>query len=294
MNRKSRTVRNATLAATLIFAAGANAQDAAETPEATIAEPNSGLVHLSLGADFANAYFFRGYLQNKEQFNSQFWMDAGFDIAETGDTTWTANVGIWNAFDDGDAAGVSDSFTENWYEADFYFGLGFEHNKWSGSATYTFYTSPADAFGTVEELIFGFGYDDSEDLGKWALSPSLTLAVETDESADGLDSGIFLGLGVEPGVSFDSEGFENFGLSFPAEVGLSLSDYYQDGAGDDETFGYFQVGAVASVDLPISAGYGAWTVSAGVHGLFLGDTPEAVNDGDSSEVFGTVGLSISY
>jgi hypothetical protein len=78
-------------------------------------------------------------------------------------------------------------------------------------------------------------------------------------------------------------------------VGLSLSDYYEFGAGSDDTFGYFSGGVTLSVPLAfIPPEFGKWLVKAGVTFLYLGDNLKAVNDGDQTQVIGTVGLAFTY
>ena len=42
------------------------------------------------------------------------------------------------------------------------------------------------------------------------------------------------------------------------------------------------------------ADFGAWEVHVGVNFLVLGDNLEAVNNGDSFEAIGTVGISMTY
>lgn len=96
-----------------------------------------------------------------------------------------------------------------------------------------------------------------------------------------------------PGFSFDV-GQTPVTLTFPASVGLSLSDYYQDGSGRDDTFGFAQVGARASVPLGNPGRFGAWTISAGVSALYLGDHTKALNDGDDTEVIGSIGLQWNF
>jgi hypothetical protein len=87
-------------------------------------------------------------------------------------------------------------------------------------------------------------------------------------------------------------------------VGLG-SNYYEfvdpsTGTLEDDTFGYFDVGLVASVPLSfIPSDYGSWSASAGVHFLFLGDTTEHADEGGSSarddfHLIGTFGISFAY
>jgi hypothetical protein len=122
------------------------------------------------------------------------------------------------------------------------------------------------------------------------------LAVEVKGQADGgSNKGVYLQLGVEPGFTLiESENYP-VSLSFPLTLGLSLSDYYQNSTGDDDTFGYFDLGVNLSEPLSfIPADYGSWEVFVKGDFLFLGDNLEAVNDGDSFEAIGTFGIALSY
>jgi hypothetical protein len=161
---------------------------------------------------------------------------------------------------------------------------------------YTFLTSPSDAFETVQELGFLVAFDDSEYLKEWSLKPYALLSIETGaDASDGADSdtGTYLELGIGPGFGFDV-GKTPVSIAFPVAVGFSLDNYYQDGSGDDEAFGFFQVGAKASFPLPIPQRFGAWSMSAGVAGLFLGEHTEDYNAGDDAEIIGTVGVQVNF
>ena len=91
-------------------------------------------------------------------------------------------------------------------------------------------------------------------------------------------------------------------LTFPVTLGLSLSDYYQNVdpmvsmvPDDNDAFGYFDLGLIASVPLlGVNESYGSWEVSGGVHLLFLGDSLEALNAGDQFQAIGSFGVSIGY
>src|SRR5690606_10561101 len=122
------------------------------------------------------------------------------------------------------------------------------------SAVYTFYTSPANYFSTVQEVALSLSYDDSAlwaersgDL-EFALNPSVTLAAEVKNSAFGPDEGIYLELGLSPSLSVEA-GDVPLSLSFPITVGFSVDDYYEDGAGEDDTFGYGKVGVALGADI---------------------------------------------
>jgi hypothetical protein len=266
---------------------------AAEEP----AGPNTGKISLSAGVDWTTAYFFRGINQEDAGFIAQPFGDVTFKLYDGGEglNSVSAKVGIWNSFQSQSPGDEDDP--KSWYEADLYAGLTFGFfDKWESSAIYTAYTSPNNSFDSVQEIAFGLSFDDSDLLGALALSPHILLAVEVQGAADGTDSGVYLELGIQPGLTLiESEDYP-VTLSFPMKLGLSLDDYYQDpNTGDDDTFGYFDLGIMGSVPLAfIPASYGAWEMHAGVHFLFLGDSLEEFNRGDSFQAIGTIGISLAY
>jgi len=82
-------------------------------------------------------------------------------------------------------------------------------------------------------------------------------------------------------------------LAVPVKVGLSLSNYYE-GAGGDDTFGFFSVAGVVTVPFTSApTRFGSWNIHGGVEFLVLGDRNEAVF-GDSSHVIGSFGIGLSY
>ena len=113
-------------------------------------------------------------------------------------------------------------------------------------------------------------------------------AGESDNSNVGDDEAIYFQLDLGP--TFDV--FEGkASLSIPVSLGLSLDDYYV--GTDDETFGYFSIGATLEVPLESLEGCSA-TFNAGVNFLVLGDTAEAANNGDSSDVYAFAGIALSF
>jgi hypothetical protein len=125
-------------------------------------------------------------------------------------------------------------------------------------------------------------------------APSAAIAFETHNSAFGPEEGIYLELGIAPTFMFFADGtFKDLSIATPVTVGLSIDDYYET-ATDNDTFGFVSAGLVGSMPLPVPADYGAWTLSAGVQVLFLGDNLEALNNGDDTEIIGTLSLGVSY
>jgi hypothetical protein len=262
---------------------------------------NKGRVSLSAGMDFTSAYFFRGILQEDTGLIFQPYGDITFNLYEGTDglNSVGATVGIWNSIHSGPTgADGPNADPKAWYEFDFYSALTFGlFNDWEAGATYTIYTSPNGVFKSTQEIAFALAYDDSELLGAFSLSPHILLAFEFQGGgATGPDTGTYFELGVEPGFTLlESERYP-VALAFPLTLGLSLDDYYQNPTtGKDETFGYFDLGLVASMPLGfIPADYGSWEIFVKGDFLFLGDSTKAINSGDSFEAIGTIGISLAY
>lgn len=255
--------------------------------------PNTGAFHFELGAEWTSAYYFRGLLQENDGFILQSWLDIDVDLTKGESWALTANLGIWNStHSDADTAGTTDSFLKYFYETDLYAGLGLDVDSWTFGLSYVEYTSPSDAFSSIGEIDLAVGFDDSalwDD--KFALNPSLTLAFEVDDT--GGSEGTYLQLGIAPGFSHDF-GKTTIDFAFPVTLGLGLDDYYIDSNGDNDLFGYVDVGADASIPLGLPSRFGAWSLTGGVHLLVLGDAAADLNYGDDFEVVGRFGLTISY
>jgi hypothetical protein len=257
-------------------------------------------ISVQLNLDFTSAYFYRGIRQQDEGLIVQPAARLTARLMEKDAFTLDGFLGTWNSF--GPNGGTqTGGLIEDWYESDLAAGFAIARNSLSLTISYTFLTSPSDAFQEVEELGFTLALDDSEwmkarSLQGFSLKPYATLAIETGSNgSDGpdLDNGTFLELGIAPGVSIDVSRTA-VTLTFPASVGLSLSDYYQDAGGSDDTFGFAQVGARASIPIAEPARFGTGTLNAGVSVLFLGDHTKAFNTGDDTEVIGTVGLQWNF
>lgn len=263
--------------------------------------PNHGRVSFSLTNDFTTAYFFRGILQERNGFIWQPAAEIAFDLWN-GDEDGilqdvSLGVGIWNSFQTA-KTGATGGPT-NLYETDYYpfLSLG-----WAGgletSVTYNVYTSPNGAFVTTQEVALGLGFDDSEWLGAWALSPTATFAFETDNTSFGDGEDGYAEFGIEPGLDlslpFDDAGDYPVTTSFPLAVGISLYDYYNDGV-DNDTFGFFSFGLAASIPLAcIPEDFGAWSVGAGINVLVLNDTLKAINSDDNPYPVGTISIGMEY
>jgi hypothetical protein len=272
----------------------------ADTSDATqpAAEPAIGsAIGLQFNLDFTNAYFYRGIIQEDTGLIVQPAARMTVNLVEDDSHKLDVFAGTWNSFHgQKTASNTAGDFSEYWYESDLYAGVTLTAGKISLTASYTFLTSPNDAFETVQELGFTFGLDDSAWLKEWSLKPYATIAVETGaDASDGAnsDTGVYLELGIAPGFAFDL-GSTPVTVSLPALVGLSVADYYQNAAGEDDTFGFAQVGARASLPLGKPGRYGTWALNGGVSVLFLGDHTQDYNAGDDTEIIGTIGLQWNF
>jgi hypothetical protein len=243
------------------------AAPAAATPEAA---PNTGRVSLTLGADWASAYYFRGIATTQNGGNNvQPYGEIGFRILENKGplTSLTASPGIWNNWHWGGGLLVEPADPDFWTEADLYFKL---NAVWwevlSTSVTYTYYTSPNDTFTSYSDVGLGFALSDAKWLGGVALNPSLLLAFETTGEALVADGkkGIYMGIGLAPGYTFFAESSFPVNLSAPMTFGFSLKDYYTVN-GVNQTFGFFSGGPLITLPLKfIASTLGNWSLKAGV------------------------------
>lgn len=276
--------------------APADASAASATPAVVGADAPRSPFSIQFNLDYTTAYYFRGILQQDDGLILQPYAKFTLNVFQEGDFKIDTFVSAWNSFGRNSGSNTGD-LTRYWYECDLSAGVVFTKDKFSFTTSYIFYTSPSDAFQTVQEVDFSLAFDDSELLGPFALHPYALVAIETGtDYADGADTsrGTYLELGIAPGFSVDA-GKVPIAISFPVALGLSLDDYYQSPiTGIDDTYGYLQVGGKASIPLPFGDRFGAWTLNAGVYGLFLGDSLTEFNRGDDAEAIGTVGVQVNF
>ena len=283
-----------------------NATAATTTPSTTATqasadEPPSKRVTVTAGLDFVSAYMFRGIFQEDSGVIVPPFADVGV-TAYSGNgalKTVTLNGGIWNSLHSGPSGSGNSSIDRSaWYEADYYGSVTFQVGNWKPGALFTSYTSPNDAFSTVDELSAVLAYDDSG--SAFPLNPKAVLAFELKGQADGGggfedggSKGTYLELGVRPVVPVIAHSKYPLTLAVPAKIGLSLNDYYQGPTGSN-TFGYFDLGGIASVPLAFMNGKSTWEVHGGVDILWLGDNLQVLNGGDRVKPVATIGFSVIY
>jgi len=258
------------------------------------ASPVSAQVAVTGGLDLVNQYNFRGIRQNTEGVSIWPYIDFGFTpFMGDGDLkTVGVNVGTWSAFNsqiDGFTNLDGETTSNKWYESDLYATVSFGFGAPALAVTYTSYTSPANLFTHVKELAFRVSLDDSAALGSAALKPYALIAFElgtkpgVGQADGGPEAGRYVELGVAPGFSGARASF-----TLPVKLGLSVGDYYElDGV--DHKFGFFSVGGLVTV--PMGSQF---NVHGGVEVQALGETTEALNGGDGSEVILSIGLGFAF
>ncbi len=244
---------------------------------------NSGAIHFTGSLDAASLYVFRGIVQ---ELDPEFTAFPAGDLGISLGRATTVNFGTWHSLQTG-SSGSDGPSGKIHYEEDFYATLAFAPAAgFTTGVTFTAYTSPNNMFNTVKEISFKVaksGY----------VNPYGLVAFELSGAADGDDdgTGTYLELGVAPAIPLGPRGFT---ITAPVKVGLSLSKYYQL-SGEDNTFGYVDVGGLVTMPLStIAPRFGSWNVHGGIEFYTFGDTTKSINDGGSNKVVGSVGLGVSY
>jgi hypothetical protein len=272
------------------------------------AEEPSSPFSFTLGVDFTTDYYFRGIAQENQGFIAQPYATIAYTFYE-GDgwlNNMSASLGTWNSIHSGPTGEGDDP--SSWYESDVLASVSATvAEKWTLTLGYVAYLSPNDSYNTYQEISLAVAYDDTDLLGRFALHPRALIAFEIDDQADagnsafvstGTSEGIYLELGIAPELPL-GEADGAWKLVFPATLGLSLSDYYETSDGDDDFFGYVDVGAELVVPLKfLNTGGAEWTLRGGPHLLWLGDNASEIGSGitggDDFDVWGKIGISVSF
>jgi hypothetical protein len=263
------------------------------------ADPNPGSITLTTSIDFPSVYYFRGIRQEIDPRVTMFpYGDVGIALF-SGDgrvKSASVNFGVWNSLHTGTSGSGAGGPGPMHYEEDFYstLTLGLA-GAMSIGTTFTAYTSPNSVFRTVKEISFKVA--QASKYAPYGLVAfelgGMDGALPPAQADGGAKRGTYLELGAAPSWPFAAG---KATLAVPVKVGLSLKDYYE-GPSGDETFGYFDLGVLATVPLTgIPSNYGAWNVHAGVDYLRLGDSTVTVpgNDLENNRALFSVGIGMTY
>jgi hypothetical protein len=266
---------------------------------------NTGRVSWTLGADVVTQYWYRGIAQENQGLILQPYVDVTFGLLSEGQFTLDAYLGTWNSLHYGNPTG------DGWYESDFVAGavLGLPEFGVSLDLSYVYLYSPLAGEKFAEEINFVIGYDDTDVMDSFGvpftLNPYALFAFEIGGGSDAGDRrGSYFELGAQPEFAnvIDSADYP-VSIAIPLTLGLNMGRYYEDGQGNDNTFGFLDIGVVASVPLTfIPTDFGAWTASAGLHWIYLGDSasniagPQGFNvtDGSDNFFYARFGVHMTY
>jgi len=269
-----------------------------------MAGPNTGKISLSGGFDFVTAYVFRGIMQER---NGVIWQPYltvtgnlysvdDYDLGRDGPISSVSLFGgTWNSLQSKQTLGTDEN-DPVFYETDWYGGATFGlFNTASAGVSYVAYTSPSDAFRTIQEVDVNLSLDDSDWLGAFALYPSAVIAYEFEGAALGTDNGAYLQLGIRPTwEAIKSESYP-VTLGFPILTGLSLGNYYETDGSNDEIWGFTSFGVQASVPLAfMGENYGSWSASMGATLYTFNHNLQEINGDDDPWVVGQAGIAVTY
>ena len=245
---------------------------------------------LELSLDVVSQYFFRGY----EQQDSGLIFQPGVAFTVPVDDDVSAYFGVWESFHSVPTPGAPTG-PKSWYEQDVYAGFSVALSEVvTLDLNYTGYFSPSDSFSDIHEVGVLLAFEDEQWMGEaWSFDPYVFVAFEVQDNGGTEDT--YLELGGEFGFDYS----EDVAVAVPVVLGLSIDDYYTDAAGDNEFFGYFSVGCLATVPMSKIVGNeawaGPWSLTAGVTLLLLNDdaglTDDTSGSSDSVQVIGSIGLS---
>ena len=254
--------------------------------------------HARLGLGTTTMHFFRGLMQQDGGIIVQPYLEISRGGVEVFNTPLAWHVGTWNSLHEGQTG--TGGGNAAWYESRFY--AGFTVNVSDNIALrtrYTTYHSPNASFRVgaarpTQEISFRADWADIElnnDRFK-GLFLSAELAFELTGGRDaGPDEGVYLELGAAPVVAVT----DDLLVTVPVRLGLSLKDYYEDGTGGDDLFGFFAIGARTSLDLcDENSLFGPWKLGTSLDIYILGDTAKRVNNGDGAEVVLGVNLNLAF
>jgi hypothetical protein len=200
---------------------------------------------------------------------------------------------------------------EKFYELDFRGGaVAHIFERWSVGMAYTFRVAINKIVRDVQQLEFRIEFDDRDPAYGFQLSPYALIIVEVEGETDAGNLGhhVFavgrlLELGIEPEFEVLRIANRPLTVSVPVKIGLSLADYFERADGQDETFGYVDLGVEASYPVLVARSdadrrflvYFRFAINA----LFLGQNAQEVGEdngtgGNPVELIGKFAVTMDY
>jgi hypothetical protein len=278
--------------------------------EAEVESRISGFV----GMTVTHEYISRWLIQENEGAQFQPYAEIDFSLFDEKEGFVKSSyvfAGIWNSLHT-TSPGNPGNELGGWYEFDWYVGIAASlGGGFSGNVQYVEFLSPGGSFASNKNIILNLGFDDSPYLDKFALKPYIQVLWELEDKAgaaggDGSepDEGLYLEIGVNPGLTLMEESEYPVSLSVPIAFGFSVTNFYNDAGGEENHFGGARVGVAAGVPLAFmnGKGYGDWSASGNVSYWFFGDgttdanTAAAADDPDdiTGDLVVTVGVQCNF
>lgn len=274
-----------------------------EAPDALDApEPEEPAVTVEFGLSTTNRYLYRGFLVEDEGAIVQTWVELHLPVLvghgaleqlDVGATAW-ASLGTGPTGTGGDNE-VPRAFSEvDWTLSTTARLVG----GWSFTAACVWFRYPNGSADPVQEATLTVAFDDGprwSEAGRFrGFAPTATLGFEGQGQSDGgRHPGVYLGIGAAPRLSLSADP-EGASLSFSVTAGFSLSSYYEDAAGRDETFGYVEGGPELELPLGGPPGGPSFSLTLGVHVLLAGDHVRAFNATDEPEIVAFLAFRTSF
>ena len=269
------------------------------------------------GVDFILGYFYHGIGQEDNNLIVQPWADVTINLTNHDDVfPWIdgldLHMGMRSSHHFGDTGKNPDGGREKFYELDFRGGGTLRFlDRWAVDLSYVNRIGINDRFGDVHQFELAVEFDDHDPAYAIQLWPYALVVLEFEGESDGgnrrgpgFETGIYLELGIKPEFDFYWLGETRpLTVAVPAKIGLSLSNYFEDPTGEDDTFGFVQLGAEASYPVIVARAPAgrqfALKVLASVDVLFLGSALEDLSNengtgGNSVEIIGRLGAALDF
>ena len=259
------------------------------------------------GIDFQSKYIFRGFATTNQGLIAQPYAQISYTVLDLSsflgnELTVTPYAGTWNNITSHPyqiKPGQQSGDLHWWSEIDTDLGVTMSYDNFSLGLAYVYYSYPNGSLNSDMEAGFNLAYDDS---GYWAsntvfaaINPHIAYYHEFQNL--GGHAGGYFEIGVAPALKPFNIGSLPVTLSAPIIMGLATDNYYTNADGSTNPFGYFEMGANASVPLNVLSNHigGAWNLVGEVdYYLLNADNTRSSDGGKSTDVTARIGLAFKY
>jgi len=224
-------------------------------------QPTGSFLTGDIGVNFVSKYLLAGIVYENQGMIAQPYADVIFRLHEGEGfvTKVSLAMGFASSVQSNKTLAPLESSVPEWFEQDYKPVLSVTFAKnFTLATTYCFFSSPSGAFPTARALKWRLDINDADLLGAFALHPHFTYLREMEKKVgNGSSQGNYYEMGIAPALPRLGPVL----LTLPMTVGFGTEQFYV----GNEGFGYFSGGVNLAVPIKcIPAGYGKWTVNAGV------------------------------